>query len=404
MNEAIFFIAGGILVMLAAWMPLFLERVPVSLAMLAVALGAAVPLFTEGTNPLVNYNPWMEHVSEFALLVAVLGAGLKIDRPFSFRGWASTWRLLLPVMLLSIVAIAFLGWLALGLSFGFAVLLAAILAPTDPVLAASVQVGPPGAGDEDEASFALTSEAGLNDGLAFPFVMLGLAIIEGTMQSFPDFMRWLSVEMIWDVGGGAGLGIAIGWGLVSANRFLPERLRLSSTNSGLVCVGLAFLAYGFALACEANGFVAVFCEAVTLRNLVRSYDYSRRLSNMAGQFERVAVVIIFAAMGIAVSRGLLSNAGWNELLFSFAVLLIVRPAAVFLGFIGSKADIRTRLALGYFGIRGVGSLYYISYVVTEVAPDPHYRLAMAVVLVVLISVVLYGLTTDAAIRLVLRRP
>ena len=105
-----------------------------------------------------------------------MGAGLKLDRPVSWRGWESSWRLLGIAMPLTIAGIAFLGWTILGLGIGAALLLGAVLAPTDPVLASDIQVGPPQSGKEDEVRFALTSEAGLNDGAAFPFVYLAIAI------------------------------------------------------------------------------------------------------------------------------------------------------------------------------------------------------------------------------------
>lgn len=399
-NTVVFVIAGG-LVILAAWSPLFLGSIPLSLPMIAVAIGAALPFLVETYDPLVRYSGWVEHVTEFALLVAVLGAGLKIDRRFSLRRWTSTWRLLLFVMPLSIAAIAAAGWWLLDLPLGLTILLGSAIAPTDPVLASSVQLGPPGTGEEGETKFALTSEAGLNDGLAFPFVILALLLIGGGVRSPGDWLRWLAVDLVWNIAGGIAVGITLGAILVALNRRLPERLQLPSTHSGIVSVGLAFLAYGLADVIDGNGFVAVFCEAVTIRNLVPSFAYSRRLNHASEQFERVVMVIVLAFLGSAIWHGLLADIGGMEVLFALMTLLLIRPLATLVSFIGSAHDVRTRGAIGYFGLRGLGSLYYVTYAVSELPADAAHRMTAIIGLVVLISIVLYGTTTDAANQLIL---
>lgn len=404
MTNSVLHMVGGTMVILAAWLPLLLRSVPLSLAMVSVGVGVVLPFLVDAKDPLVQQSTLVEHVAEFALLAAVLGAGLRIDRPFSWKGWASTWRLLLIVMPLSIAMIAFVGWSLLGLSPGLSLLIGATLAPTDPVLASRVQVGPPGKGEEGETKFALTSEAGLNDGLAMPFVLLGLAVLGGEMSSASDLGRWIAIDLLWEVGGGAGVGITLGWLLAALNRKLPEELRLSASNSGLVAIGLAFLAYGVATTIHGNGFVAVFCEAVALRNLVPVTDYSRRLNHAAQQFERVAMVVILTFFGISVTYGLVPTTGWREIVFAFLVLLLIRPVASFIGFLGSRSDKLTRSAIGYFGIRGIGSIYYATYVLAEANADPAHRLVTTVMPVLLISIVLYGVTTDTVIRYLLDRP
>jgi len=394
MTSALAYIAGGVLVVLAAWIPVFVRGRPVSLPMVALAAGLLMPFLTAVQDPLVQYSAWVEHVAEFALLAAVFGAGLKIDRPFSIKGWDSTWRLLVIVMPLSIALIALAGWWLLGTSLSLALLVGGALAPTDPVLAASVQVGPPGKGEEGETKFALTSEAGLNDGMAFPFVMLGIALVAGDVSSVSDLIGWALVDFVWDVGVGAAVGIALGWFLSAVNIRLPQGLRLSASNSGLVAMGIAFLVFGLAEVVHGNGFIAVFCEAVTVRNLVAVSDYSRRLNHVAEQFESVAMVIVLTFFGISVSNGLLASIGWAELLFTAVVLLVIRPVATWIGFLHSAHDRTTRLAVGYFGIRGIGTIYYATYVAVEAADQPAHQLTAIVAPVVLVSVILYGMTTD----------
>ena len=394
------YLVVGILVILSAWLPLFVWRLPVSLPMLAVGIGALLSVLTGIGDAYGAHTTFALHLAEFALLVSVFGAGLKIDRPFSFRGWGSTWRLLGIVMPLSIVASAAVGYWLLGLTVGQAVLLGAMLAPTDPVLASGFGAGPPGQGEEGESKFALTSEAGLNDGLAFPFVTLGLAWVGPSANH--GLLHWAVIDLVWDVVGGVAIGVALGGLLVAVNAVLPTRMRLSSSNSGLVAVGLAFLAYSLAIAVDANGFVAVFCEAVALRNFSGRYEYSQRLNHAAEQFERLSMVGILVLLGVSIVKGQFAHIGVPEIVYMIVILLAVRPVSVLLGCIGSGKDKWARAALGYFGIRGIASLYYITYVAPKLAGGPARHLTSVISLVILASIVLYGTTAGAAGHFLIR--
>lgn len=165
---------AGLMIALVAWLPLVLKRLPLSLPIVCIGIGVvifSVPAVTLRPLPL-TYPEVTERFTELVVIIALMGAGLKLDRPFSWGKWNITWRLLAVTMPLGILAITAIGGWFLGLSWVAALLLAASLAPTDPVLASDVQVGPPKTGEEDEVRFGLTSEAGLNDGFAFPFVHL----------------------------------------------------------------------------------------------------------------------------------------------------------------------------------------------------------------------------------------
>ena len=195
----------GALVALVAWLPLVFRRAPFSLPIVCVGLGAALfSLPQVGFDPLPQTYPEItERLTEFVVIIALMGAGLKIDRIFNPRRWGVTWRLLGVTMMLSIVAIALLGWTVLGLGLAGAILLAGTLAPTDPVLASDIQVAAPGEGREDEVRFGLTSEAGLNDGLAFPFVNLAIALALVAAGQMDDwFVEWLTVSVLWEIGAG----------------------------------------------------------------------------------------------------------------------------------------------------------------------------------------------------------
>ena len=197
------------MVLLVAWAPVGLKRLPLTLAILCVAVGVLV--FSTG---LLSFNPdprtWdtaTERLTELVVIISLMGAGLKLDRPLGWRRWATTWRLLAIAMPLTIVAVAWLGVAGLGFSLAMALLLGAAMAPTDPVLAADVQVGPPKSGDEDEVRFGLTSEAGLNDALAFPFVHLAILAAAGGLASTGGLTDWFTIKVGWTAAGGQYLSI-----------------------------------------------------------------------------------------------------------------------------------------------------------------------------------------------------
>lgn len=198
----------GIVILLAAWLPMALRRMPLSLPILCIVGGVLLawspyPLLPT-FNPLEN-REFTERLTEIVVIVALMGAGLKIDRPIGWHRWRTTWRLLGIAMPLTIATIALLGFWILGLGLASALLLGAALAPTDPVLASDIQVGPPRTGIEDEVRFALTSEAGLNDGLSFPFVHLAVAFALAAKDGSAILQHWAAVDILWRLAVGAAV-------------------------------------------------------------------------------------------------------------------------------------------------------------------------------------------------------
>ena len=247
------------------------------------------------------------------MIISLMGAGLALDRSVGRRNWATTWRMLGIAMPLCMLGLTLLGMWLLGLGLAAALLVAAALAPTDPVLASEVQVGEPadeeeGTDQEDEVRFGLTSEAGLNDGLAFPFVYLAIAMsLVGTAPSawFPE---WFGVDVLWRIGMGVLLGY--GTGKVLARLFFSARhdsIRLSNHSEGFVALAATFLAYGVTQMIEGYGFIAVFVCAVTIRAAERTHGYHRILHSYVEQLERLLTVVILVLLGGAIARGLLGR-------------------------------------------------------------------------------------------------
>lgn len=390
---------AGVLIALVAWLPLVLRRLPLSLPIICIALGAALFwLAPIDLRPLPSRYPEItERFTEFVVIIALMGAGLKIDRIFNIRRWQVTWRLLGVTMPLCIAAITGLGVLA-GLPWLVALLLGAALAPTDPVLAADVQVGPPKTGEEDEVRFGLTSEAGLNDGLAFPFVHLAIALALAASTGKPWFVEWLTYNVFWEIGAGVVVGWLVGRAFGWLTFHIPSDSKLASTGDGLIAVAATLLSYGLAELANCYGFLAVFVTALTLRHAHREHDFQREMHDVTEQIERLAMMVLLLLFGGALSSGVLAPLTWIDVGLALAILLLVRPLAGLVGLVGFKAERGERLTLAFFGIRGVGSIYYVAYALNH-APFPSAdRLWAIVALVILLSILIHGLTVTPIMR------
>ena len=392
---------AGVLIALVAWLPLALRRLPLSLPIVCIGLGAAIFSLPGVTlQPLPTQYPEItERFSEFVVIVALMGAGLKLDRIFSFRKWMITWRLIVITMPLSIVAITLLAVWWMGLPWPIAILLGAALAPTDPVLAADVQVGPPKSGEEDEVRFGLTSEAGLNDGFAFPFVHLAIALAAAASTGEPWLTEWLTYNVLWEIVGGTAAGYAIGRVFGWLTFHAPAKTKLAKTGDGLIALSATFVSYGLSEIIHCYGFLAVFVTALTFRNAHRDHDFQFEMHELTEQIERIAMMVLLLLFGGALVGGLLAPLAWIDAVTALAILLVVRPVAGLIGLIGHGASGTERLALAFFGIRGVGSIYYLAYGLNHMGNvEGSERLWAVVGLIILMSILLHGITVTPAMR------
>ncbi|MHA7246133.1 cation:proton antiporter [Arthrobacter tecti] len=397
----------GVVVFAAALLPRLLRRAPISMPM--VFLGGGVLAFALidylPTPDPVKYEVVTTHLTEVCVIISLMGAGLALDRPLSWRSWSTTWRLLAIVMPVCVLALAWMGYVFLGLGLASAILVAAALAPTDPVLASEVQVGEPADGEEgfdreDEVRFGLTSEAGLNDGLAFPFVYLAISISLVGAAPGAWFPQWFLVDVLWRISFGVLLGY--GTGKLLGALFFSARarsFRLSNHSEGFVALAATFLAYGLTETFEGYGFIAVFVCAITIRAAERDHGYHRVLHSYVEQLERLLSVVILVLLGGAIARGLLETIGWTDVVLALVFLLLVRPLAGYLGLLGGHTGTRDKVALAFFGVRGIGSLYYIGYGLSNGEFTAEANEVWAFVgLVVALSVVLHGVSATPVMR------
>lgn len=396
--HVIFFVVLGLAFLGGAVLPRLLEGRPVSSPMVFLLFGFLVfllPLPLPTVDP-IESGRLFEYLTEVGVIVSLMGAGLKIDRPFSWRRWGTTWRLLALTMPLTIFATMLLGVWALALSPATALLLGAVLAPTDPVLASDVQVGPPGGGpdEEDDVRFALTSEAGLNDALAFPFVHAAVSVVVLGTNLSSWVLDWVRLAVVFKLLAGLLAGVLVGLLLSVVVFRLPERLRLAQSGEGFVSLAGTFLAYGLTEAVGGYGFLAVFVAALTLRRSERSSSYHETLHDFAEQSERLLMIVVVLLLGAAVAGGVLAPLTWEMVLVASALVFVVRPAAGLAALLRSPLPWRERAAVSFFGIRGIGSLYYLSYALNEAEFEGAAELWALVAFTVVLSILVHGVSAS----------
>ncbi|WP_276253819.1 cation:proton antiporter [Halomontanus rarus] len=390
-------VIGGIAVLGAVVLPRLLDRRPISFPIVYVLFGAVVfslPLGLPTPNPL-EYGSITERLTELGVIVALMGAGLKIDRVLGLRRWQSTWRLLAITMPLTIATAAILGWWALGLAVPAAMLVGAVVAPTDPVLAADVQVDPPQKGQSDEIRFALTSEAGLNDGLAFPFTYLAISM--ATLGVAPEnwIVQWIAVDVFYKIVVGTVVGWVMGRLLARFVFNYPASTRLAESMGGAEALAATLIAYGVTELLGGYGFIAVFVAAVAIRGYEREHEYHDHLHNFSEVVERIVTAIVLVLFGGAVATGLLAALTWQAALVGLALVFVVRPVAGLIGLFGYPPE---RNAIAFFGIRGIGSFYYLAYGLNQATFSGADEIWALVGFVVLASVVVHGITAHPVMQ------
>lgn len=388
----------------AAWLPRLVDDAPLSFPILYVLAGMllfTLPLNSILPNPLES-GYFTERFTELIVIIALTGAGLKLSRPIGWKGWALTWRLLAIGMPLCIAAVALLGWWALGLAPASAVLLGAVLAPTDPVLASDVQVGAPHEEKEGEVRFALTSEAGLNDGLAFPFTNLAIAMAAAGTGTSAWLLDWFLVDVLYKLVVGTLTGLGIGYVLA----YLFFRVAANHTRSardGFVVLAITFLAYGATEFLHGYDFLAVFIAALVMRQYERNHSYHEQLHDFSEAIERLLMTLMLILFGGLIAGGLLAGLTWQAALVGLAIVLVLRPLTGFLSLLRLDRPRRELFAVSFFGIRGIGSLYYLAYALNHEGFDNFGLLWSTVSFVILVSMITHGASATWVMRYVDKR-
>lgn len=347
----------------------------------------------------------LEHLTEVAVIISLFTAGLKLRLPLTAREWRVPIFLASLSMCVTVGLLTVAGFYLLALPLGSAVLLGAILSPTDPVLAASVQVlGPK---DRDKLRFSLTGEAGMNDGAAFPFVMLGLGLL-GLRDIGSWGWRWFLLDVIWGIAGGLTIGTLLATCVSKLTVYLRQKREETQSLDDLLALGLIMITYGLALFIETYGFLAVFAAGVALRRRERletqRFDYvedaneprSMRESTSANmahgvlvfneQLERLGEIAVVLVLGAMISAQIFA---WKYAFLAVALFFVIRPISVILCI--STSESKHRGLLSWFGIRGIGSLYYLAYSIDRgISPAVATELTQATFVVVVASILVHG--------------
>ncbi len=348
-----------------------------------------------------------EYLTEFLVIASLSAAGIAIDRPFSWRRWNQVWPLLLITMPLSIALVALFGWYVMGLTVASALFLGAVLSPTDPVLASTVQVGPPGETKErHDIRFNLTVEAGANDGLAFPFVHLAIAAIGVT--AIGDWtLQWALEDMLWRVTAGIAAGLVIGklggWYVFTylarvKAPGLSDKHPMSYSSEGVVALGALFCAYALAEFIHGYGFLAVFVSAVMAKQAQPGDDYHAFSHHFMEQIERVMLIIFLLILGAYLADGILDALTWSGAMLGLCVVFLIRPIAGLIGMAGCKLPFFGKLTMAFLGVRGVGSLYYLTYGENHGEFGDTTALWSAVMFTILLSIVVHGVIAPIMLR------
>jgi NhaP-type Na+/H+ or K+/H+ antiporter len=418
-----FLLVGGLLLAMGLTSPL-LRRLPITSAMIYLAVGIVIGPSMLGAfhfNPLKE-SALMELVTEGAVLISLFSAGVKMPIAFSLARWRVPILLATVSMAATVGLIAAFAYLVLGLPIGAGVLLGAILAPTDPVLATEVQTRH--AGDHDPLRFTLTAEAGMNDGSAFPFVMLGLGLLG--LHDLGDYgLRWFLDDVLWGTAAALAIGVAAGIGLA----YLGRRLRGRATDSGLIYdflgLGLIGVVYGLSVMADAWGFLAVFFAAVALRQTERrlairhgplatahvdtATGIERELPPKVSEgslvfkehLERLSEVVLVLLIGGTLFQ---SSWGWRGVGLALFVFVVARPLSVLIGLAGSRTTWLIRGMSAWFGVRGIGSLYYLMYAIQHGLPESlALELVKLTLIVLTLSIVLHGISVKPLMHRFRRR-
>jgi sodium/hydrogen antiporter len=422
MTKAEWFLLVGSLLLLMGLTTSILKRLPVTSAIIYLAVGLLVG---PSVFNLFHFNPMkqsalLEVLTEVAVLISLFSAGVKMPVPVTFARWRIPLLLGTVSMAVSVALVAAFSYYLLGLPLGAAVLLGAIVAPTDPVLATDVQSRHPG--DRDQLRFTLTCEAGMNDGSAFPFVMLGMGLL-GLHPLGANGQHWLLVDVLWATLAGSAIGIAAGTALAHVCWKLRGESLDHTLMDDFLGLGLIGAVYGVSVLANAWGFLAVFFAAVALRQTELKLaaasqipapeattttaiaepvpTVSRGSLVFKEHLERLSEMMLILLIGGTL---FLDSWTWRGVGLALFLFLVARPLSVVIGLVGTHATWRVRGLIGWFGVRGIGSLYYLMFAVQRGLPEPlALQLIQLTLIVVTLSILVHGISVKPMISHFWRR-
>ena len=381
----------GLFVLLLPWLKRF-ERIQLLNTPIVAILGGmaifSLPIDLPIPDP-IKFEKEILRLTEFAVIISLMGAGLKINRDFSFKGYRVPLLLVLVTMIGCIASTAMLGWW-FGLVPASALLLGAVFAPTDPVLASEIQVEiEEGENEEHPVKFNLTAEAGMNDGMAFPFTWLAISIaIYGS--NYGDWLTtWILKDLLYRIAGGVVLGYGSGTLIAWLFFTLPKKINTTPKHLGFLAVAATLLIYGLTEAAHAYGFIAVFVAALTMRHYEKKHRLHKEMHNIVEQVEQYLITIILLLLG-----GYMVHFGFQTLTFAtvglcLIFLFVIRPFFGIIPTLNTKMPWKHRWSVAFLGIKGIGSFFYLAFALHETGFVQQELLWSTVAFLVLVSALVH---------------
>ncbi|WP_427159992.1 cation:proton antiporter [Aliinostoc sp. HNIBRCY26] len=392
----------GLLLLVVTLCSGWITRLPLSFALIYLLVGIFLGSEGLGMIQLRENNVFnakvLERLTEFVVIISVFSCGLKIIHPLRWRVWNITARLIILLMPISIVGLAIVGRLFLGMNWGEAILLGAILAPTDPVLASEVQLTD--TNDKDELRFGLTSEGGLNDALAFPFVYFGIYAMKDNNWS-NWFKDWLLVDVIWAIASGMVMGFIVAKLIVWVDQKIQKKRAADALMEDFVAISAILITYCLTEMINGYGFLAVFVAGLIVQDSYRNPEKPMAQLEFIERLERLLEVGTILLLGsILLWRPMLNYAS-QSLIVIVLLFLVIRPVGAWISTIGKRPlnsqrrrfHPATRWLFGWFGIRGVGSLYYLAYAFSEgLKGEVSEQISWITYTTIVVSVVVHGIS------------
>ncbi|MEH1870832.1 cation:proton antiporter [Nostoc sp.] len=401
------FVIGFLLLMVtlgSGW----IARLPLSFALIYLLVGILLGPYAFGLIQLRRDEVFnaevLERITELVVIISVFGCGLKIVRPLSLGAWDITVRLIGFLMPISIFALAIVAKLFLGMNWAEAILLGAILAPTDPVLASEVQLTD--INDQDELRFGLTSEGGLNDALAFPFVYFGLhALKDDNWENW--FKQWIAVDLIWAIAAGIFMGFVVAKTIVWIEKKIQKRRRADELMEDFIAISTILITYSLTEMVNGYGFLAVFIAGLVVQRSYRNPEKPLAQLEFVEQVEKLLEVGTILLLGSILLLQPMLKYATQSLLVIVLLFFIIRPVGVWISTIG-KHPVEThrrtfhpgtRWLIGWFGIRGVGSLYYLAYAFGNgLKGEAAEQIAWITYTTIVVSVIIHGISSTPLMK------
>jgi len=395
-SYSLLLLSAGLIALLAATIPVLLKKkhfsAPIAYLILGI-IGFAIS-GSYSFNPLENIT-LIEHITEFVVLVALTNAGLRIKEPFKWQTWNNALRLLVVAMPLTILAAAFLGWWVMGLAPATAMLYGALISPTDPVLASELQTTEPGKDDTSKCRLGLTAEAGINDGLAFPFTYFAIRAAEEGLDFRHWIGQWVLHDLVIKIVVGVVIGLFTGWFLYKVVFSINNDSNIGRISRGILSLSLILLPYALTETVGGYGFIAVFFAACMFSNYEKYQEHINKLHDFNEELESFVVALIFITTGVFIALHYRMLYDPEVLAVALLMVLVVRPFTGYLSLIRAKLNNFQKFVLAFYGIRGIGSLYYLAFALAATSFEQSGKLFAVTTATIFFSVLIHGISARA---------